>query len=320
MADAPKVRIVCDCGREHVFEQTWQRRVEICDGCGTILRVPAYERSGAGESRGVEGAKGRPSAPQPARHAKAPNAAPLPQPQRAALRPPSPVKRKPKPKAVPSQRKAPARAAGTAVDMDNLGGRKRRGRSRRGIRSDLVPLPDVKAGLLLGAFGVIYVLVLLLGRHVGLHVNWITALPYAAVPFLAISAILWGRYVGIVLGAAAGILIVLVLASAFAKVARTGGWFSGMDRMLPVLLKILAAGLAGFYAAQIAAERPLLNGPAAGVVWALLVHPVAAKVFSSGKLQGYPLASFAPAGAGALFYGLIAGAAGACLWHVFSEA
>jgi len=319
MADAPKVTVYCDCGKEHVFEQTWQRRVEICSGCGSILRVPAYERPGAGEARAVEARDEDASLPKPARPAKARKAAPLPQAQRAAARPPRAAQRKPKPKAAPSRKKPPARPAGTAVDMDNLGGRKRRRRSRGGIRGDLVPLPDVKPGYLLGAFGIVYVFVALLGPRIGLQVNWITALPCAMVPFVAIGTILWGRYLGVVLGAAAGILIVLLLAGLFAKVARTGGWFSGMDRMLPVLLNVLAAGLAGYYAAQIATERPLLNGPAAGVLWAFLVYPITAKVFSSGKLHGYPLASFAPAGATALFYGLIAGAVGAYLWHVFSE-
>ena len=319
MADAPKVTIFCNCGKEHVFKQTGQKRVEICSECGSILRVPAYERPGAGEARAVEAKDEDASPPKPARPAKPRKTAPLPQPQRAAVRSPGAVKRKPKPKARPSRRKPPARPAGTTVDRDDAGGRERRERARRGIRDDLVPFPDIKPGHFVGAFGAVYVLVALLGPRIGLQVNWISALPCAMVPFLAIGTILWGRYLGVVLGAAAGILIVLLLASPFAKIARTGGWFSGMDHMLPVLLGALAAGMAGYYAAQIATERPLLNGPAAGVLWACLVYPIAAKVFSSGKLHGYPVATYAPALPSALFYGLIAGAVGAYLWHVFSE-
>ncbi|MFH0965477.1 MAG: hypothetical protein V2A58_15870 [Planctomycetota bacterium] len=348
MANGARVRILCECGREHFFEQGLEKRVEICTGCGAVLRVPAFEDPEVGVAKivakpgkaapAVESTPGARAAPKTAqtRAAEAkqppgPKAAPKPKPK------PQVPKRKPETLPTPETEAAPAPkrevqgrvcpdcGADVPADIaicDSCGLDLETGRKygKKGkARGEKIPVPAMMTGHLLGAYAILYVLVALVGGRVGLKVNWVGAFFYAATPFVVVGALLWGRYLAVGLGAAVGILAVLVLSSFTAKVATTGGWFSGLDVALPTALKALAAGVGGFYAAQVAGERYLINGLAAGLAWGLLVNWIARLVFRAGQIHGMDIARLAPTGAVALFYGLVFGAAGAFIWSRFSE-
>ena len=311
MGERPKVRIVCECGAEHLFEQTQEKRVEICPDCHAILRVPAIERGPVTVTPvAPPAAKKAPPAGQTPRKA-APAAA-----RPRAAQPPAAKTRKPgagKPSA-PAGRTEDALVS--TAPRPPQGGRRRRRRLQP--IGDWLNVPMFKPGHVLGAFAIMYVLVAVFGPGLKLKVNWMSAVVYAVVPFVAVGALLWGRYLGIVFGAAIGIAVALLLATGVARISRTGG-ATGIYTVLIPALKALAAFAAGFYAAQLAGERQLLNGLAAGALWAFLVHRVAGAVLRAQSLHGFPLAKLAPVGVEALVYGFLFGAAGAFMMSLFSE-
>ena len=302
---------MCECGAELLFEQTEEKRVEICPDCHAILRVPAIERGQMTVTpMAPPAAKKTPPVGQAPRKA-APAAA-----RPRAVQPPASKARKPgagKPSApaVPTE-EAPV---STAPRPPRSVRRKRR---RLQPIGDWLNVPMFKPGHVLGAFAIMYVLVAVFGPSLKLKVNWMSAVVYAIVPFVVVGALLWGRYLGIAFGAAIGILVVLLLATWVAKISRTGG-VTGIYTVLIPAVKALAAFAAGFYAAQLAGERHLLNSLAAGALWAFLVNRVAGAVLRAQSLHGFPLAKLAPVGVEALVYGFLFGAAGAFMLSLFSE-
>ena len=311
MGERPRISIVCECGGEHVFEQTEEKRVEICPDCHAILRVPAIERGQVTVTPvAVPSAKKTPPAGQAPR--KAPSAAARPrvaQDGAAKTRKPGVGKTS-----------APADATEDALVSTAPRPPQSRRRRRRRLQpiGDWLNVPMFRPGHVLGAFAVMYVLVAVFGPGLKLKVNWMSAVVYAIVPFVVVGAFLWGRYLGIAFGAAIGIVVILLLATWVAKISRTGG-VTGIYTVLIPALKALAAFAAGFYAAQLAGERHLLNGLAAGTLWAFVVNRVAGAVLRTQRLHGFPLAKLAPVGVEALVYGFLFGAAGALVLSMFSE-
>ena len=324
MSSGGKVEILCECGVRRAFERTDRKRMEICSACGAVLRIPAFEHPGAGEAQIVAGPEEQAPAVQPmvAGRTKTRPGTSTPA-KTTSAKPGAHPKPSEKQKKPPPRRTCPDCAydvpRGASVcpncklDLDT---RLRVPRRKREWWDD-VRFLSMTTGHILGAFAIVYFLVAIFGPKVGLEVNWVTALLYAAVPFVAVGALFWARYFAVILGAAVGILIVLLLAGVTARIAGTGSVTSIHIVLMPAL-KILAAAGAGFYAVQIADERCLINGLGAGVLWAFTVHPVAGLILEE-RIRGFPLTQFAPVGAAALFYGLVFAAVGALVYSRFSE-